>query len=1137
MRAAARRVGTGAIRPSRRTALIGGALGAAVLIEAANLLLVRDEATRATLSNVLQLTAAVLAAGSFGAATRRLRQRGSDAALGWTLICVGAVLLVLAQVASAALEAVSGSVQYPSLDDAFSLMAYAVLAIAVWKLPRERLNGDDQLAALLDFAVLLTITVVAWWELSVGHLWRTAVTAPSPAVVAALAAAILNLTLLVALFRQLVFNLSRGRMFVPNTLLVIGGLCMAGADMTLAGADLVAGFKSGSPIDLGWLVCAALATLAGQYVLDRGDEADVSRGAAARAVLPAIVSYGCLLGGVGILVWDLARPGGANMPLLVAAAVTVLGLSGWRQSVTLRGNAQLTRSLEQATATLETEVQLRTADLEATTASLRESEERFRSAFEDAPLGVAVVDSTTGRIIDVNARCTQILGRSRDDLLRLDWSALTPPEDISAQRAILARLADGEVSDVELEKRYLRPDGSTVWTHITIAPLRGVDPAQPRRQVMIEDITERRAAAEHLARATELLERTGALARVGGWQLDLRTGGVFWSTEVYRMAEAPPDYLPTLATALDFYAPEGRDAIQAAVNRAMADGTPFDLDLPAISATGKRLWVHTQGSVTIEDGKPVQVYGAIQDITAQKLAQDALREKSEELDRYFTSSLDLLCIANMEGTFLRLNPEWERVLGYQTDELVGRNFVDLVHPQDVPATVETVSRLEDQQHVFNFQNRYLAKDGTYRWIEWRSAPAGRHIYAAARDVTDRHLAEEANARLEMQVRQAQKMESVGRLAGGVAHDFNNMLGAILGNAELALEALALDDPVRGELLEIQVAAQQSAALTRQLLAFARKSDTKPTLLNLNDTVHEMLPMVQRLIGAAVQLTWQPGANLWPVAVDPAQLDQALVNLCLNARDAIADVGVITIGTENRVVDDAFCASHADAVPGDFVVLRVSDTGAGMAPEVLEHLFEPFFTTKGVGAGTGLGLATVYGYVQQNGGFVTVTSELGRGSTLEIYLPRQLGRVTAVPHEAPAIGAQPKRATVLVVDDEPVLLRLSTRMLEAQGYTVLAADGPAEAMRLASADGNHLDLLLTDVVMPGMNGRDLAKRITKVAPGLPCVFMSGHTADVTAVGGALEDMGLFIQKPFTGPDLVRTVDEALAASQPTPAAVG
>ncbi len=1137
MHAAATRVRSGAIRASRRSVLVGSALAAAVCIEVANLLLVRDEATRASLSNLLQLAAAVLAAGAFGAATRQLRQRGSDAAPGWALICVGAVFLVFAQVVSAALEVVSGSVEYPSFDDPFTLIAYAVLAIAIWKLPRERLNGDEQLAALLDFAVLLTITVVAWWELSVGGLWRTAMTAPSAAVLTALADAILNLTLLVALFRQLVFNLSRGRMFVPNMLLVVGGLCMAGADLTLAGANLEAGFKSGSAIDLGWLVCASLAALAGLYVLDRGDEADVSRGTAARAVLPAIVSYGCLSGGIGILVWDLARPEGANMPLLIASAVTILGLTGWRQSVTLRGNAQLTTSLEQARATLETEVQLRTADLEATTASLRESEERFRSAFEDAPLGVAVVDATTGRIIDVNARCTEIMGRSRDDLLRLDWSSLTPPEDIPAQMAMLARLADGKVGDVALEKRYLLPDGSTVWTHVTIAPLRGVDPARPRRQVMIEDITERRTAAEHLARATELLERTGALARVGGWQLDLRTGGVFWSTEVYRMAEAPLDYLPTLARALDFYAPEGRDAIQAAVNRAMADGTPFDLDLPAISATGKRLWVHTQGSVTIEDGKPVQVYGAIQDITAQKLAQDALREKSEELDRYFTSSLDLLCIANMEGTFLRLNPEWERVLGYRTDELVGRNFVDLVHPQDVPATVETVSRLEDQQHVFNFQNRYLAKDGTYRWIEWRSAPAGRHIYAAARDVTDRHLAEEANARLEMQVRQAQKMESVGRLAGGVAHDFNNMLGAILGNAELALEALALDDPIRGELLEIQVAAQQSAALTRQLLAFARKSDTKPTLLNLNDTVHEMLPMVQRLIGAAVQLTWQPGANLWPVAVDPAQLDQALVNLCLNARDAIADVGVITIGTENRVVDDAFCASHADAVPGDFVVVRVSDTGAGMAPEVLEHLFEPFFTTKGVGAGTGLGLATVYGYVQQNGGFVTVTSELGRGSTLEIYLPRQIGQVTLVRQETPAAGTQAKKATVLVVDDEPVLLRLSTRILEAQGYTVLAADGPAEAIRLASADGNQLDLLLTDVVMPGMNGRDLAKRIAKVAPGLPCVFMSGHTADVTAVGGALEELGSFIQKPFTGPDLVRTVDEALAASQPKPAAVG
>jgi PAS domain S-box-containing protein len=1018
--------------------------------------------------------------------------------------------------------------RFPSLGDAFSLAAFAVLTVAVWRLPHESLSRSERHAAALDVSVLVIVMVVGWWELSVKSLWEDAVAQGSIGALVALTFALMGLALLVSLFWQLASNLSRGRMFVPNLLLVSSGLSLAGAELAMSGSSLGAGFRSGTVIDLGWLVCAALAGLASLYVLERGDD-NAARGGGARAVLPVLTSFVCLGWGAAMLVWDLTRDDQASVPMVVAATVVVLTLTAIRQVTTIHRNAQLTERLEQARAGLETEVASRTADLLAASASLRESEERFRATFRDAPIGIALVDSTSGRILEVNSKCGDILGRGRDELLALDWSTITPLEDIPAQSAMLAMLATGETHSITLEKRYLRPDGSTVWTHVTIAPLQSGDPAQPQRLVMIEDTTSRRESAQALATAHQILEQTGALARVGGWQYDLRTDAMFWSAELYRLAEVPTGFKPTRETALDLYAPEAKPLIAAAVGRAATDGTPFDLKLPVITSTGRYAWVHTQGSAKFEDGRPVLVYAAVQDITVQREAEAALRQKSEELDRYFTSSLDLLCIANLEGTFLRLNPEWERVLGFMTEELVGRSILEHVHPEDLEATVAAMTRLEGNELVLNFENRYRAKDGTYHWIEWRSAPIGNLVYAVARDVTDRKVAEETSARLEAQMRQAQKMESVGRLAGGVAHDFNNMLGAILGNAELALGALSALDPVRADVMEIQAAARRSADLTRQLLAFARKSPVSPTLLDLNETVPGLLPMVQRLIGTGIRLHWEPGDNLWPVAIDPAQVDQALVNLCINGRDAIPEVGVITIGTSNRVISDVFCTGHPDAVPGDFVVLRVSDTGVGMPPEVLEHLFEPFYTTKTIGAGTGLGLATVYGSIRQSNGFITVASEPGAGSTFEIHLPRQAGHAEHPLGTEPAAPAPHGLATILLVEDEPALLRLSTRLLGKLGYAVLAAAGAAEALRLHAEHGGQVDLLLTDVVMPDTNGRDLAAQLTASQADLRCLFMSGHTADVIAVGGQLVPGTWFIQKPFTMQELAGAIRVALDAA--------
>jgi two-component system, cell cycle sensor histidine kinase and response regulator CckA len=405
--------------------------------------------------------------------------------------------------------------------------------------------------------------------------------------------------------------------------------------------------------------------------------------------------------------------------------------------------------------------------------------------------------------------------------------------------------------------------------------------------------------------------------------------------------------------------------------------------------------------------------------------------------------------------------------------------------------------------------------------------AKRRLRASARligEIVGRRRAEDERGRLQAQLFQAQKMESVGRLAGGVAHDFNNMLQAILGNVDLALLDAPTDSPARESLEEIRKSAARSADLTRQLLAFARKQTIVPVVLNLNDTVAGLAKMLRRLIGEEIELSWNLGAELWLVSLDPSQVDQALVNLSVNARDAIQGPGRVTIETDNVVLDQAAVAGHPDCASGEYVMLTVSDTGAGMDADTLQHMFEPFFTTKPMGMGTGLGLATVFGIVTQNAGLIHVESDPGRGTVVRLYFPRATGIVTEVAE--PPIASPRGTETILLVEDEDQILQLGRRILERRGYTVLVAATPDEALALAAAHGTRIDLLITDVVMPGMNGRALRDQLRTTCPEMKCLFMSGYTADVIAHHGVLEGGVLFLQKPFAIQALAQMVRTAL-----------
>jgi PAS domain S-box-containing protein len=391
---------------------------------------------------------------------------------------------------------------------------------------------------------------------------------------------------------------------------------------------------------------------------------------------------------------------------------------------------------------------------------------------------------------------------------------------------------------------------------------------------------------------------------------------------------------------------------------------------------------------------------------------------------------------------------------------------------------------------------------------------------------DRKDSERNRQSLEAQLLQAQKMESVGRLAGGVAHDYNNMLSVISGYTELALEKVAPGDPLHDDLKEIQKAAWRSAEITRQLVAFARKQTIAPKVLDLNDTVEGMLKMLRRLIGEDIDLAWLPDAALWPVKMDPAQIGQIMANLCVNARDAISAVGKITIETDNVILDEAYCADHPGFAPGQYVLLAVSDDGCGMDEETREMIFEPFFTTKGLGKGTGLGLATVYGIVKQNDGFINVYSEPEKGTSFKIYLPRHAGVDKEVATES--IGAIPagRNETVLIVEDEPTIMKVGEKILKSLGYRVLAAGKPSEAIRLAQENAGRIHLLLTDVVMPEMNGRELAQRLETLCPDIKTLYMSGYTSNVIAHQGVLDFGVNFIQKPLFINDLALKIRAAL-----------
>ncbi len=526
-----------------------------------------------------------------------------------------------------------------------------------------------------------------------------------------------------------------------------------------------------------------------------------------------------------------------------------------------------------------------------------------------------------------------------------------------------------------------------------------------------------------------------------------------------------------------------------------------------------------------EKDEAIRIVGTHVNISERKKYENELKIKDAAIE----NSLNGFDIVNEEGKLIYVNKAFINMYGYDTaKELIGVSPVNLCEDPTLP---EKVIKILKQKGEYIFEHVAKRKDGsTFELLMYARLAYdenGKEIYPTTSiDITEQKKAEKAKEELEHELVQSQKMESIGRLAGGVAHDYNNALTAIMGFTDLAIMDADPAGSLHNDLNEVLKAARRAKEITRQLLTFARKQTIDPKVLDLNQTVENMIKMLRRLIGEDIDLVWLPGKNLCPVKMDPSQIDQILANLCVNARDAIEGVGKITIETDMVTFDKAYCADHKGFIPGEFVLLAVSDNGCGIDKEVLDKIFEPFFTTKDVDKGTGLGLATVYGIVKQNNGFSNIYSESGVGTSIKIYLPQHEGNAVEIKGESTEEILQGSGETILVVEDDLSILTLAQKILQGLNYTVLIADTPKKAMSLVQENTSKIHLFITDVIMPEMNGRELSEHLQSIYPDLKCVFMSGYTADAIAHHGVLDEGVHFIQKPFSKGDLATIVRKVL-----------
>lgn len=745
---------------------------------------------------------------------------------------------------------------------------------------------------------------------------------------------------------------------------------------------------------------------------------------------------------------------------------------------------------------------------------LRQNEESYRLLVEQSPDAILV--HRRGTIIFANSGAAAFFGASSaDELLGKQHLAFVHPDNREAVKQRIQEFSGDFVSVRRNETRLIRLDGREVYAEVAARTI--VYQGESASQLMFRDVSQRKRAEQELRRSEARLAAAQAIAHVGDWSWDIITDELTWSAEMFRIyGVSPQEFDGKPASEGKLIHPDDVWMREKSMKDLLAGKSVDPFEYRIVRPDGEERVVQVLGgAVEHDEDVPIRISGVVLDVTERKKAE-------EKFYKAFHASPEPTTIATAaEGRYIDVNESFLRVTGHQREEVIGRTSLELKFWQQSDDRARLLEKLKESGSVRDWEITFRTKSGEPRTAmdsaELVDIAGQKCILSIFKDVTDRRT-------LEKQLRQAQKMEAIGQLSGGIAHDFNNLLSVIIGYSEVLEARLPPGDPLHKHCQQITKAGQSAASLTRQLLAFSRQQVLEPKVLDLNTVVLHVEKMLRRLIGEHIELTTALSPTLGRVKADQGQIEQVIINLAVNARDAMPNGGKLTIETANVDVDQDYVQRHPLHVPGPYVLLTVSDTGVGMNAETQARIFEPFFTTKEMGKGTGLGLATVYGVVKQSGGFIWVYSELGHGTTFKTYLPRTMEAMGA---DRP-IGSAPSlrgTETVLLVEDEEALREFTGTVLTQGGYTVLAAERPDKAIDIARKYEGPIHLLLTDVIMPGMNGQALARDLVAIRPGIRVVFMSGYTGFTHP--GLVDSNVILLSKPFTREALFHKVREGLA----------
>jgi PAS domain S-box-containing protein len=751
----------------------------------------------------------------------------------------------------------------------------------------------------------------------------------------------------------------------------------------------------------------------------------------------------------------------------------------------------------------------------------------LRAFFDDSPIGKAMT-LPDGSFLRVNRALALLLGRSVDELTTTSLLSLTHPEDVARTREIERALFAGERTACTTEKRLCAKDGHYVSVQVTTQPLPAAFGSPLHLLTSVLDLTDRKRADESLSASESRYRRLFESAKDGILILDAESGVI---VDVNPFMTELTGYLPREFVGLHLWE-IGPFKDTAASKASFAELQTREYvrydDLPLQTRDGRTVDVEFVSNVYLVNEKRV-IQCNVRDVTRRRRTEEALRLRDRAIQAVSQGIL-ITDPAQPDNPIIYASPGFERLTGYAAAEVLGQNCRLLQAGGTDPASKLRLREAISAGRGCTVELLNFRKDGTPFWnllaISPVVDPSGRltNFVGVLTDVTERR-------QLESQFLQAQKMEAVGRLAGGIAHDFNNVLSVILSYAEMMGDDLDPAEPMRADVEEIRTAARRATDLTKQLLAFSRQQVLEPRVLDLTHAVATMDKLLRRLLGADIELSILPARGLWNVKADPGQIQQIVMNLAVNARDAMPRGGELTIETENVLLDDDYAAAHHDVRAGAYVMLAVTDTGVGMAPETQARIFEPFFTTKEQGRGTGLGLATVFGIVKQSGGHIWVYSEVGRGTTFKTYFPKVGGVVDVIEPESAATDSGPAHGTILLVEDDDQVRNVAKSILRNLGYVVLLAPNGGEALLICENHRAKIHLLLTDVVLPRMSGRELAERLAPLRPEMKVLFMSGYTDDAILQHGVLDSGVAFLQKPLTPTSLARKVREVLEPPSP------